>query len=192
MNDLKVCQNCYLCKELINHPSLNKAYCLLVRRVVSSAVVDCPSAITGDDKTAAREEYLEKKHGIGYASLSAWAEDLAMKYDVVVKSIKLRDEMAKVKADILRVKLEREKLRLERELHWGGKFSAGDTSLKHAKAGGGLHETGGMVKPLPKMQTFLCENCGESVQICEESIGKKVHWKCMVCHQQNCFEVNKE
>jgi uncharacterized protein YlaI len=35
------------------------------------------------------------------------------------------------------------------------------------------------------VESFLCQSCGEAVQIPSDQIGKKVHWKCMICHQEN-------
>jgi len=174
------CFNCFLAKTALMNDNI---FCGLNGQAVKypdTAV--CRDCITDDDR------------------LSAWAEDLAKKHDVVVGKIKLRDEMEKVKADIHRVKLARKKLWLEKKQNSQYVEFHNYTLGKIGAAFGPSLDPAGRIKPLPsqlktdhsQMQTFLCENCGEYVLVPEEGVGKKVQWKCMACHQENCFEVNKE
>lgn len=130
-------------------------------------------------------------------ALSAWDK-------VELENLRLRN-------DILRIRLEREKLRAEKEkqctveeelISMGGVLKDGDpfegietdkmTEKERECTTGPVQELWGEIEEKLKvnefLHTFLCQNCGEAVSIPSAQVGKKVHWKCMVCHQENHFD----
>lgn len=161
-----ICKNCFLSSTALMNYNI---FCGLNGQAVKYPDGYCRFCITDDDVKAARKEYLERKHRIKYSNLKRQAE------------------MAEVVASILLIKLEREKLRLEKEQHFGcenGRMTSSDDFYRYP--------SDQVKKTVSGMVTFFCENCGEYVLVPAEGVGKKVHWKCMCCHQENCFEVAQE
>jgi hypothetical protein len=40
------------------------------------------------------------------------------------------------------------------------------------------------------LSTFLCENCGEAVQVTTALLSKELRFKCPVCHQENHYDLS--
>ena len=196
----KICKNCFLSSTALMNYNI---FCGLNGQAVKYPDGWCRFCITEDDVEAARKECLEKRPESSPVP-PMWKATLS---DLEIDKMQLEK-------DILRIKLEREKLRLEKEKaiknppsfaeffdEWLGKLAAAHgMSVSRLKEDWEAELVRGLVKSLPvygqtnhaKMQTFLCENCGEYVLVPAEGVGSKVHWKCMACHQENCFEVAQE
>ena len=172
------CKDCYLAGPVGRFGQ--SKLCRLKGRYEMNRLQDCSEAITDSDVKAARKECLEKRPESSPVPPTRGKSFL--------EPAKYQYEIMKIKRDILRIKLGREKLRLEKE-------------KQSCHKNGNLVSSGIIVcypppdkvkKTASGMTTFLCENCGEYVLVPAEGIGKKVHWKCMACHQENCFEAAQE
>jgi hypothetical protein len=161
----RICKNCFL-----SATALKNFFCRLNGQAVKYPDGDCQCCITEDDVKAAKEEcFLEKVFGASYDALVK-PIPVPPKQTVVLWDL-VRDQPQQLK-DIYCIKLGPEKLHFEEEQL----FQEPGTAQKSAS---------GMI-------TFLCENCGEYVLVPAEGVGRKVHWKCRACHQENCFEVDEE
>ena len=213
----RICKNCFL-----SATSLNNFFCGLNGKAVKYPESDCQRCITEDDVDAAREEYLNGKYsevvddlfqkiedhfGVSYADLvkpipnsvpTREKIDLSPnKYPYMKLEINISEEScARWSEELERAAARLEKvksLQVPEELRRAaqGLFAYYTPGIDHYRFKSGRGSTSS--KPAPaKNETFLCENCGKYVLVPAEGVGRKIHWICRACHQENCFEVAQE